>query len=443
MQNAGAARRDPQAGGATATLADVDIRGELRTRPRRCPNYEAESRALAMLAREMATNPRNMLQKLVEMAADLCGADTAGISLLDGDLFRWEAVAGVFAAARGGTMPRTESPSGICIERDATQLMHFADRCFPALYAEPRFVEVLLIPFHGDRAPIGTVWIVSHTDDRKFDAEDERVITGLAQFASAAWQLWKSYEAAAEASTRKSDFLAIIGHELRNPLAAITTAAAMIRLRTTDGAETTLPLDVIARQCQHMVRLVDDLLDVARVEKQKLQLEKQRVDVRTIVAEAVEAMRCQIEHHQHVLETEFGSDPILLDIDPVRMAQVISNLVDNAAKYTPDGGTITVMISQTGREVHIAVRDTGHGLPAEQLTNIFTPFTQLDGSSRAGRAGLGLGLPLVRSLAELHGGTVHAASAGTGHGSCFTVRLPLPPMSKPEVADRERRGEST
>src|SRR4051812_37903838 len=151
MQNAGAspaaARRDPPSDRSAATLADIDIRSQLQARPRRLPNYEDETRALAVLAREMATNPRNMLQKLVEIAADLCRADTAGISLLDGHVFRWEAIAGVFAAAKGGTMPRAESPCGICIDRDTTQLMHFADRCFPALYAEPRFVEALRIPF--------------------------------------------------------------------------------------------------------------------------------------------------------------------------------------------------------------------------------------------------------------------------------------------------------
>ena len=115
-----------------ALLTDVDIANELQTRRRRHPNHEHESLALGMLARELATNPRNMLQRLVEIAADLCTADTAGISLLDGDVFRWEAVTGTYAAAKGGTMPRDESPCGVCIDRDATQLMHLADRCFPA-----------------------------------------------------------------------------------------------------------------------------------------------------------------------------------------------------------------------------------------------------------------------------------------------------------------------
>jgi signal transduction histidine kinase len=408
-----------------ALLADVDIASELQRRPRRHPNYEHESLALGMLASELAANPRNVLQRLVEIAADLCIADTAGLSLLDGDVFRWEAVTGTFAAAKGGTMPRDESPCGVCIDRDATQLMHLADRCFPALYAEPRFVEALLIPFHHNGSPIGTLWVVSHTADRKFDAEDERIVKVLAQFASSAWQLWKLYEAAAEASERKSGFLALIGHELRDPLATATTAEALIRRRVSAAGGDTQPLDVIARQCQHMTRLVDDLLDVAGAENNKLRLEKRLVDIRAIVADAVDAKRRHVEDRRHVLEADLGPEPILLEADPVRITQVISNLLENAAKYTPDGGCIAVAVSRRSAEVHITVTDSGSGIPAEQLTNIFKPFMQLDRANAKRRGGLGLGLPLVQTLTELHGGSVHAASAGEGQGSCFTVRLPV------------------
>jgi signal transduction histidine kinase len=435
------ARCDPRAGGPSATLADVDVRSELDTRPRRAPDYEREHGALAVLAREMADNPRNMLQKLAEIAVDLCECHTAGISLLDGDVFRWEAVAGVFAAARGGTMPRAESPCGVCIDRDATQLMHLADRCFPALFAEPRFVEALLIPFHDHGAPIGTVWVVSHDDERKFDAEDERIVSVLAQFASAGWQLWRSYEAAAEAGRRKDDFLAELGHELRNPLAAIMTAASMLRRQIDNAGGATHAVDVVTRQCQHVSRLVEDLLDVARIGSGKLQLNRKVVDLRTIVAETVDAARRQIERRQHRLDIELGPDPVMVNGDPVRLAQVISNLLDNAAKYTPDGGAVSIALARSGDETaEIAIRDTGEGLPPEQLTTIFERFTQLNQASHAALGGLGLGLSLVRSLTELHGGTVRAASAGEGRGSCFTVRLPLHPAGESTEPSFERRG---
>jgi signal transduction histidine kinase len=423
----GTTRLDPPAGGPAVAFTDVDIRTELRARPRRAPNYQQENLALAALAREMAANPRNMLHKLVEVAADLCEADAAGISLLDGDVFRWEAVAGTMASARGGTMARTESPCGVCIDENTPLLMRLPHRYFSAVPEVLGVVEALLIPFHHHGSPVGTVWIVTQSETRKFDSEDERIVSVLAQFASSAWQLWKSYEAAADASNRKSDFLALISHELRNPVAALTTAAALARQRLPDGHTCRRQMDVITRQCRHITRLVDDLLDMARAANRKLELQKREVDVGIVVRETVDATRQQIEDHHHHLTLELDAMPLLAEADPVRVAQVVVNLVDNAAKYTPDGGTITVAVHATGGQIEISVRDTGDGLPSEQLTNIFNPFIQLaSGNGRIGGngGGLGLGLPLVRTLAELHGGSVRVTSDGVGQGSCFTVSLP-------------------
>ena len=413
-----------------ATLADVDILTELAARPIRPPNYAGEHLAFSQLTAEMAQNPRNMLQKLVQVAVELCEAHTAGISLLDGDVFRWEAVAGVFASARGGTMPRSQSPCGVCIDRDATQLMHLADRCFPALLTEPRFVEALLIPFHDHGTPIGTVWIVSHTIDRKFDSEDERIVRVLSQFASAAWQLWKTTESLAESSRRKDDFLATLGHELRNPIGAIAAAASVLQQCVTDD-RATRAANVVARQSLHVSRLLDDLLDIARISSGKLVLENHSVDLRTVVAETIEARRMQIERRRHSITIELGDEPIVLEGDPVRLAQVVSNLVDNAVKYTPENGHIFVAVSAEGTEATLAVRDTGIGLPSEKAESIFQPFTQLANASEMSAGGLGLGLALVRSLTELHGGAVQVVSAGPGEGSCFTVRLPLRSKLRP------------
>ena len=224
------ARRSGNVTEPTATLADVDIRPSLEARPRRPRNHEQEERAYADLATEMAENPRNLLQKLVEVAVDLCHAHTAGISLLDGDVFRWEAVAGVFASARGGTMPRDASPCGVCIDRDDVQLMHLADRCFPALSAEPRFVESLLIPFHHHGAPIGTVWVVSHSADREFDKEDERVVRILSRFAAAGWQLWKAYQTTDEANRRMTAVLETLDQRVSERTAALDAANTQLTL---------------------------------------------------------------------------------------------------------------------------------------------------------------------------------------------------------------------
>ena len=186
-------------------LDDVVINSELLCRPCKVPDYEAENEALMGLAQTLADAPDTILQRLAETALQLCGADTAGISLLEekdgAEVFRWEALAGVFSNRLNATMPRNASPCGTTIDRNATQLMYMAERVFPALESEPPVVEALLIPFHVANKPIGTVWVVAHDERRKFDQEDERIIKTLAQFASASRQLWQARanaEAAAE-----------------------------------------------------------------------------------------------------------------------------------------------------------------------------------------------------------------------------------------------------
>ncbi len=284
-------RRGVDTDGPTATLEEVDIRSELLSRPHRPPDYESEDRALAVLAREMAENPRNMLQKLVEMAVELCNADTAGISLLEGDVFRWEALAGVFASFRNNTMPREASPCGVCIDRNAAQLMHLADRCFPAMRVEPRFVEALLIPFHDHGKPVGTVWVVSHNFERKFDREDERVIRGLGQFASAGWQLWKACAAAEELSQRKDEFLATLSHELRTPLNAILGWVRVLRSGGLDRAASDRALEVVERNTYNLGQLVNDLLDVSGIIAGKTTLNIGFVDLGKVMGIALDSLR--------------------------------------------------------------------------------------------------------------------------------------------------------
>jgi signal transduction histidine kinase len=389
----------------------VDIRAELETRQRRVSDIAQENRGFVSLGAEMATNPRNMLQRLVELAVELCDAHTAGISLLDGEVFRWEAVAGVFAAAKGGTMPRHQSPCGVCIDRQTTQLMHLADRCFPALMAEPRFVEALLIPFYENGKAIGTVWIVSHNDARKFDKEDERVVTALAQFAAAGWQLLRGSESNARANGLKDDFLATLGHELRNPLGAIVAAVNVLRTRVEADDIATTAADIVLRQAKQISKLADDLLDIARIENGKVDLDLQPTDLRTIVADAIAANRQRIDARKHSLSVDLGADAVLVRADSIRIAQVISNLLDNALKYTPEAGSISVSLATQGDDVLVTVRDTGIGIPPAALQQIFEPFMQLRGAQSSG-GGLGLGLALVKRLTELHNGGVNVASAG-------------------------------
>ena len=415
------------------TFDEVDIRAELRSRHTRPPNYEAENQALAALANEMAANPRDMLQKLVEIAVELCAADSAGVSILEGDVFRWESVAGVFASSRNNTMLRNASPCGVCIDQDATQLMYLPDRFFPALTAEPRFVEGLLVPFHHHEQPIGTVWIVAHNYERKFDREDERIVRSLARFASDGWQLWKAYKTEVESSRNKDKFLAMLGHELRNPLAAILNAKDVLQNLGLHDSRAALAIGVVSRQSQHLGRMVEDLIDLTRIGHGKLKLQKERVDLGLVIDRSVETSRTQLERRRQRLSLRIPVGPIALDADPLRLAQLLSNLLDNAAKYSPEGGEISIEVTLDDDHVCVGVRDAGIGIPMEQIDNIFDMFTQLDGSETNGPKGIGMGLALVRSLAELHGGTVGVVSRGVGKGSLFTVRLPI--FSEPPLID--------
>jgi signal transduction histidine kinase len=421
-----------------ATLVYLDISPQLDERPTRPPNYEHEARALSLLAREMAENPRNILQCFVEIVVYLCDAGAAGINLLDGDLFRWQAVAGSFAAARGGTMPRDQSPSRGCIDRNATQLMQLADRSVPGSLAESPFTEALLIPFCVRKEPVGTVWVVGDQRGRTFDREDERVVRVLAQIASAGWQLWKTSEADAASSRHKDDFIAMVGHELRNPFAAITTAAANLHRFVDGDAAAHRSIDVIVRQSHHVSRLLDDLLEIARINSGKLHLERRLIDVRSVVAETIDTRRAQIDRRRQMLVEDLGEASIRAEADPVRLAQIVSNLVENASKYTPEGGHISVTLVSRGSDVELAVEDDGVGIPPERCESIFEPFTQL--STRQTTEGLGLGLALVRNLTALHGGHVSVTSAGPGQGSRFVVRLPVDGLA--DAAARSRRREA-
>jgi signal transduction histidine kinase len=304
-------------------------------------------------------------------------------------------------------------------------LLHFADRYYPALAAEPRGVETLLVPFYDGAEPVGTVWMVSHDFERRFDREDERLIGVLSRFASAGWRLRRAEQAATTSRRRKAEVLATMAHELRNPFSAILSAAGLLQRVATDDPRVVRPTEVILRQTRHIATLMEDLFDIERIERGKLQLDRRTIDLRDIVVATIETCRGQIDRRGQVLTVDQGTTPVLAHADPVRLVQVLSNLIDNASKFTPDFGLIAIEVSNDGRDAVVAVRDTGAGVAAESADGIFEPFVQLEASGDQAAGGLGLGLALVRRLVALHGGTVAVSSNGAGRGSCFTVRLPL------------------
>jgi PAS domain S-box-containing protein len=233
----------------------------------------------------------------------------------------------------------------------------------------------------------------------------------------------KQAEAAlVEADRRKDEFLALLSHELRNPLAPIFTAVQLLKMRA--ELSRSHELEVILRQAQHLARLVDDLLDVSRVARGKVRLELRTLELASIVAKAVEATGPLIEERRHRLSLAVEAEGLLVHADEVRLTQVISNLLSNAARYTPSGGYIVVSGAREGDDVVLRVRDSGVGIEAALLPQIFEMFVQSARGADRAEGGLGLGLSLVRMLTSLHGGTVSAHSDGLGHGSEFTVRLP-------------------
>ena len=234
----------------------------------------------------------------------------------------------------------------------------------------------------------------------------------------------KAEAALLEANERKDVFLATLAHELRNPLAAMGNAVQLMMIPELTAERSDKAAAIIQRQLKQLVRLVDDLLDVSRITRGRLQLRTTRTELTEIVRTAVESTALAIGSAAQTLRVLLPPEPILLDADSERLAQVFTNLLMNATKYTPDGGEILVEASATADEVTVTVTDTGVGISADMLDAVFGMFTQVDDPRDSGSSGLGIGLTLVRSMVELHGGTVTAESDGPGAGSRFRVRLP-------------------
>ena len=235
------------------------------------------------------------------------------------------------------------------------------------------------------------------------------------------------------ASRAKDEFLAMLGHELRNPLSPIATALQLMKLR--GDTRTLKEQQVIERQVNHLIRLVDDLLDVSRITRGKVELRKERVDVADVVAKAVEMASDLLEQRNHQLSIEVPSGRLWVDGDPVRLAQVVANLLTNAARYTERGGKVEVRARREGHEIVIRVKDNGMGISPDLLPRIFDLFIQGHRTSDRAQGGLGLGLALVKNLIGLHGGSVMALSAGLGRGSEFVIRLPAVATSVAEVSE--------
>lgn len=239
------------------------------------------------------------------------------------------------------------------------------------------------------------------------------------------YQLRDLLDGLREADQRKTEFLATLAHELRNPLAPMSTALTLLMRKPHEPAEALRYYELMGRQIEHMVRLVNDLMEVSRITRGKIELRMEAVALESVMKDAIELSRPLLEGSKHALATELCADPLVVRGDGVRLTQVFSNLLNNAAKYTAPGGKIRVALRKEGRQAVVEVWDNGTGIAPEMLKSIFEMFVQVSGTSKAAQGGLGIGLTLVKSLVELHGGSVEANSPGLGRGAMFCVRLPL------------------
>ena len=316
---------------------------------------------------------------------------------------------------------------------------------FRAIARAAGYRAVVSTPLLGfDGAPLGAISTHFRAVHRPSEQELHRLdlylrqATDFIQHSRMEQALRRSEQALREADRRKDEFLALIAHELRNPLAPILYSLAALK-KTGHGARQQLHAEqVIERQVLHMSRLLDDLLDVSRITRGRLELKRTTVELAGVLDAAIEAARPLLDERHHRLSVELPEQPLRLEGDPVRLAQVFSNLLINAAKYTDPGGQVHLRAVRAGTEIAVAVRDNGAGIAAEVLPWLFTPFSPGAAAGQYPSGGLGLGLSLVRGLVERHGGRVEARSAGVGQGSEFIVHLPLgasdlqePPAPRP------------
>ena len=388
--------------------------------------------------------PAAMLRGLFGMIAAHLGLDVYFNYMIDetGDVLRLESSAGI-PEDMVRTMDRLAIGQAICgtvAETGEAMVIPDVAKCNDPRLSNLKRMGVRFFacnPLRAGGRVLGTLSFGSRLRDR-FDDDELDFFRTITHYVTVAYERLRFIRELRDADRKKDDFIALLAHELRNPLAPLRNGLQVLRL-SEERTVRERSQEMMERQLSHMVRLIDDLMDVSRISRNKMELRRERVDLADVVSSAVETVRGSIEKARHELIVSLPVRPVLLDADLTRLAQVLSNLLTNSAKYTPPGGTISLTAETRGGAVEITVRDTGIGIPAEALPTIFDMFSQVDRPMERATGGLGIGLALVKGLVEMHGGTVNAASEGAGLGSTFSISLPtlLPEEVQPsEVHDQ-------
>jgi len=388
-----------------------------------------------------AENPDSMLRDLFAKIRDHLGLDTYFNFMVNeaGDALLLESWAGIPPEAAEG-IRRLEFGQAVCgrvaLEHRPIVRTHIQDSqdAMTALVKSFGIRVYACNPLLAGDKLLGTLSFASRSRDT-FDPAELEFLQTLSNYVAVAYERLRWVKQLREDDRRKDEFLATLAHELRNPLAPIRNAIQLLKAKGPPDPELSWSREVIDRQVQHMTRLLDDLLDISRISHNKLELRKETVELAKVIAHAVETSRSMIEEGGHELSLELAQEPVLVRVDPVRMAQVFSNLLSNAAKYTTTGGHIRIIAERKGSDVVVAVRDNGLGISPEILPYVFDMFSQAPRMLEGSQGGLGIGLSLVRSILELHGGNIEARSEGPGKGSDFIVHLPLvvEPMVAPQT----------
>ncbi|WP_159696370.1 ATP-binding protein [Massilia sp. 9I] len=425
--------------------ANRDIHDSVMAQEGLAMRLDREQRQSALLAKVASASRTlhtvlsapDIAEVLVQEVRGILDVHQAVVSLTAGD--NWEQAINAVSlsdkyAAYAGFSAKTDG-SGIYAEvcRTNTPMRltqaeleaHPAWKGFGAhAAAHPAMRGWLAVPLINRKG--GNIGLIQVSDkvDGDFTEQDEAILVQLASIAANGFENARLYASLREQDRRKDEFLAMLAHELRNPLAPIASAAEVLKISTAPE-RIRASSEVIGRQVRHMTSLVNDLLDVSRVTRGQIKLDRQVIGIEQVVASAVEQSRPLIAQRAHAFSVEMQAPDARVDGDATRLVQVMSNLLNNAAKYTMPGGAIVLRVSREASRVRICVTDTGIGIERELLPQVFDLFTQAERTPDRSQGGLGIGLALVRTMVALHGGEVQAHSDGPGKGSTFTVWLPL------------------